>query len=80
MSDYKVAIVINDHTLEAIAEAESTWPELKGNRSAIVRKVMADWLYNRQGNSKRASLSRLEESVEEILSILKGGQHDTDHG
>lgn len=72
MQELKIAIVINDNTLEAITEAEETWPELKGNRSAIIRKVMADWLRNREENSKYAALKRIEKKVDALMEVIQG--------
>lgn len=63
MPDTKIAIVINDSTLRALTVAEETWPEQAGNRSALIRKIAIDWLHNRQANSKRASLARIEEAL-----------------
>jgi hypothetical protein len=81
MPDAKIAIVINDNTLEAIAQAEETWPEQKGNRSALIRKIAADWLRNRQDNSKRASLARIEEQIaalaQRVDEVLKAHAEQT---
>lgn len=60
MPDTKIAIVINDSTLQALAVAEETWPDQAGNRSALIRKIAVDWLHNKHDNSKRASLVRIE--------------------
>lgn len=65
MPDTKIAIVINDSTLRALTVAEETWPEQAGNRSALIRKIAIDWLHNKQDNSKRASLVRIEAMLNE---------------
>lgn len=69
--ELKVAIVINDNTLEAIAKAEEIWPELKGNRSAVIRKALADWLRNHEADSKQAALRRIEQKVDALMEIIQ---------
>lgn len=71
MPDPKIAITINQDALDTLDEAAQAWPELAGNRSALIRKVLADWRHNREQNSKRGALKRIEENLNTVLDILR---------
>lgn len=88
MPDRKIAIVINDHTVGVMDEAAEIWPELAGNRSALFRKVAADWQRNRKENGGRSTrierrILALEAEIAGLKTMIQELKHDptdyTDH-
>ena len=76
MPDKKIAIVINDYTVGVINEAAEIWPELAGNRSALFRKVAADWQRNRKENGGRSTrierrMLALEAEIADMKRMLQ---------
>lgn len=69
MAEPKTAVSLNQHTLEILARAELLWPEFSNNRSAIIRKIIADWDRNR--NEKGGRTERLEKRMNEHDRLLK---------
>lgn len=70
MPKIKRAFSMNQFTIDAIDAAGEVWPELAGNRSALLGKIVADWKYNREGDSKRGSLRRIEEQLVNVDGVL----------
>ena len=63
MSEFKIAIMVDQHTLDVLEEkAGEKWPHFANNRSALIRNVIADWGHNQESNSKSGALKRLEEN------------------
>ena len=46
------------------------WPELAGNRSALLGKIVADWKRNREGDSKSGSLKRIEAQLAGVGAVV----------
>ena len=70
MPKTKKAFSMNQFTIDIIDEAGEVWPELAGNRSALLGKIVADWKYNREGDSKRGSLKRIEEQLAGVGAVV----------
>ena len=70
MPKTKKAFSMNQFTIDIIDEAGEVWPELAGNRSALLGKIVADWKYNREGDSKRGSLRRIEEMLTNVDGVV----------
>lgn len=84
MPEVKATFSLNEHIMGIVDNAgRNIWPEFAGNRSALMRKIIADWdrMRNEGGGGRMARIERLEERmalVERRLGI--GDNHDTDHG
>ena len=70
MPKTKKAFSMNQFTIDIIDGAGKVWPEFEGNRSALLGKIVADWKYNREGDSKRGSLKRIEEQLAGVGTVV----------
>jgi hypothetical protein len=52
-----------------MGRAENLWPEFQGNRSALIRKILADWDHIR--NEKGGRTERLEKRMDQHDRLLK---------
>jgi hypothetical protein len=52
-----------------VKEARATFTDTETDAQAL-RRALLDWYRNRQTDSKRGALIRIEKSVEEILEIV----------
>lgn len=71
MAEPKTAISLNQYTLEILDRAEVLWPEFSGNRSAIIRKIIADWDRNRNEHGGKTSQTHYRlDRHERILQMI----------
>lgn len=70
MPKTKKAFSMNQFTIDIIDGAGEVWPELAGNRSALLGKIVADWKRSREENSKSGSLKRIELQLVNVGDVL----------
>ena len=73
MSERQVWISRSKKMLPVIAEARESFPDAGGDSQALARALF-HWYHDRQNNSKRGALARLEErliAVEDELAEMK---------
>lgn len=85
MAEPKISITLNQYTTDILSKAEEMWPELSGNQSAIIRKVVADWNRLRCENGGKtaqtnARLDKHERILQKICAKLDIELEITDYG
>lgn len=68
MSERQVWISRSKKMLPVIEEALRTFPDAANDSQALTRALF-NWFYDRQENSKRGALTRIEQKLDRLLTI-----------
>jgi hypothetical protein len=71
MASKQISISRSKIMSQVLAEAYRAFPDAETDGQALTR-ALCHWYHNREQNSKRQVLERIETMLQEILDILRG--------